>query len=302
MKSELSIIILNYNTKELLKNCLDSLGKVRNEANFEVIVPDNGSIDGSPEMVESEFNWVKKVIRNGKNLGFAAGNNRAKNYVDGNFVLFLNSDTLVPKGTLVGALKYIKDNKEIGALTCKTILKNGELDKDARRSFITPWIGLVHIFLKLDRIFPKSKILSQYWYGYISPDETHEIDALQGAFFLTRKEILDRVNWFDESYFLDGEDIDLSWKIKSLGWKNVYYPDVSITHLKGATKGKMESQTKKNVSLSSKLRFRLSGVDSMEKFYRKNLWVNYPLAVNLIVVVGIRILKGMRFIRTVIFG
>ena len=299
-KPILSVIVLSYNTNNLLRDCLISLKKVRREINFEVIVPDNGSQDGSPEMVEKEFPWVKNIIKIGENLGFAAGNNKAEPYVSGKYILFLNSDTLVYKNTLVKVVEYMEKNLNIGGLTCRVVLKNGKLDKDTRRSFITPWIGLTHLFLKLDRIFPKSKVFSKYWYGYIPEDEVHDIDAIQGAFFLTRKSILDDVGWFDEGYFLDGEDIDLSWKIKEKGYRNVYYPEVSILHLKGASKGK--NKKVKNISIKEKIRYRIAGVNSMELFYRKRLWDKYPLIVNIIVIVGIRILKVLRIIKIITFG
>ena len=298
---KLSIIILSYNTKDLLYDCLLSLEKVSKEVNFEVIVPDNGSIDGSPEMVEKDFKWVKKVIRIGKNLGFAAGNNKAKPFVQGEYVLFLNSDTVVPQNTLKEMVKYMDETPDVGASTCKLVLPDGKLDKDARRSFVSPWLGLSHLFLRLDRVFPKSKIFSQYWYGYISPDETHEIDALQGAFFLTRKKILDDVGWFDEDYFLDAEDIDLSWKIKSKGWKNVYYPKVDILHIKGATKGK-NNKLKKYTTFGEKLKYRMSGVNSIEIFVKKRIWNKYPLPLMVLVLLGIKLLKVNRFIKLVTFG
>jgi GT2 family glycosyltransferase len=100
---------------------------------------------------------------------------------------------------------------------------------------------------------------------------------LQGAFFFTRRSVLDKVGWFDESYFLDGEDIDLCWKIKEEGYRIVYYPWVSITHFKGASKGKVDSALKKRVPFASRLKFRMAGVNSMEHFYRKRLWDRYPL-------------------------
>ena len=297
---KLSVIVLSFNTRELLRDCLSSLEKVRNEVNFEVIVPDNGSADQSPEMVEKEFPWVKKVIKIGRNLGFAAGNNKARKYVSGEYVLFLNSDTIVYKNTLASVVRYIDLDSKIGGLTCKVLLKEGKLDKDTRRSFITPWIGLTHIFLKLDRIFTESKTFAKYWYGYIPDDQIHEIDAIQGAFFLTRKTILDKVGWFDEDYFLDGEDIDLSWKIKDKGYKNVYYPKASILHMKGASKGK--NKKIRHISLKEKLKYRMAGVNSMEIFYRKRLWENYPLLLNLFVLLGIRTLKAIRFIKILIIG
>lgn len=301
-KPELSIVIVSYNTKDFLRNCLESLGKVRNELNFEIIVPDNASSDGSAEMVEREFPSVK-VIRSKKNLGFAAGNNLAKKVVKGKYVLFLNADTLVHKGTLVKTVKYLKGKPDVGALTCKMIMESGNFDKDARRSFITPWIGFTHIFLKLDRIFPKSKLFSRYWYGYIPEDKTHEVDVIQGAFFLTKKKVLDEVGWFDESFFLDGEDVDICWRIKKVeGYKIIYFSKAYITHFKGASKGKASSRQKKYVPIAQRLRFRMAGVNSMEIFYRRWLWSRYPLPLNYFVLSGIKLMKVIRFTRTVILG
>jgi GT2 family glycosyltransferase len=294
---KLSIIILNYNTKDLLLDCLKSLEKVRDEISFEIIVVDNGSSDGSQDALRK---LQIKLIENSKNLGFARGNNAARKVVKGEYILFLNSDTIVNKNVLKETVANIDDNTDVGAITCKTVLSDGSLDNDARRSFPTPWVSFTHLVLPLDKLFPKSKVFAKYWYGYKSPDETHEIDAIQGAFFLTRKKILDEVGWFDEDYFLDGEDIDLSWKIKNKGYKNVYYPKVSIIHLKGATKGK-NKKTKSNVSLKEKIKYRMSGVNSMEIFYKKRMWKNYPLPLNLIVLSGIKMLKVMRITKLIIF-
>lgn len=298
---KLSIIILSFNTQHLLQKCLDSLKKVKTETEFEVIVPDNGSTDGTVEMLKKDYPEVK-VIEIGENLGFAQGNNRARKYTHGEYVLFLNSDTNVPERTLAETIKYLENHSDVGALTCKILLPDGGLDKDARRSFITPWIGLTHLYLKLDKFFPKSKLFSQYWYGYISPDIEHEVDVIQGAYFLTKKEILDSVDWFDEDYFLDGEDIDLCYRIKEKGWKIIYYPKVSITHHKGATKGKISSRSRDSVPLEERLKYRMAGVDSMEIFVRKHLWKKYPYAFNLFVITGIKLMKLLRYTQTVIRG
>jgi GT2 family glycosyltransferase len=301
-KPKLTVVVLNFNTKDYLRDCLKSLKNARKVIRFEVIIPDNGSTDGSVEMVEKEFPWVKKIVKNKRNLGFAAGNNTALPFVKSKYVLFLNSDTKVPKNTISKTIKYLEAHGDVGALTCKIELPNGQLDKDARRSFITPWIGLTHLYLKLDRIFPHSKLFSQYWYGYLSENKIHEVDALQGAFFLVRKKVLDQVGWFDEDYFLDGEDIDLCWKIKQAGWKIIYYPKAKIVHYKGASKGKVESETRKNVPLKEKLRYRMAGVNSMEIFVKKRLWGSYPLPLMLFVLTGIKLMKVIRIGRTILFG
>jgi GT2 family glycosyltransferase len=178
-------------------------------------------------------------------------------------------------------------------------LPDGSLDKDARRSFPTPWVALTH-FSKLDKIFPTSQFFSRYWYGYISSDTIHDIDSLQGAFCLSPKRLLDDIGWFDETYFLDGEDIDLCWKIHEAGYRIVYFPPVSITHIKGASKGKIHTKIKRSVD--SRKRFVLSGLASMEIFYRKHLWKRYPFFVNWLVLFGIRTLTLFRLIHLIFTG
>lgn len=303
-KPKLSIVILSYNLKDMLRDCLESLMKVKGEVDFEIIVPDNGSNDGSLEMLQKlkAKNSKLSIIDNKINLGFAKGNNQARQHCKGEYVLFLNADTIVRKNTLKKTVEYLDKHEDVGAVTCKMILPNGELDKDSRRSFITPWIGLVHIFLKLDRIFPKSKLFGQYWYGHMSEDREHEVDVIEGAYFMARKQILDEVGWFDESYFLDGENIELCWQIKNRGWKIIYYPKVKITHFKGAAKGKVSSQTKQQVPLGERLRFRMAGVNSMEMFYKRHMWEKYPLLFNLFVLTGIKLVKSSRYIRTILLG
>lgn len=287
---ELSIIILNYNTKELLVNCLKSLSRVAQEVDFEVIISDNGSTDDSLKAVKvlGDLSFNLKIQENQENLGFAKGNNAAKGLCAGKYILFLNSDTEVYSGTLKQTLAYLKENPQVGVVTCKQVMPDGKIDPDSRRSFPTPWIAFTH-FSYLDRIFPQSKIFAQYWYGYRSEDEVFEIDVCQGAYFLTRKSVLDGVGWFSDDYFLDGEDIDLSWKIKEKGLKIIYYPLVSILHIKKATKKTIKNH-----------RYIRAGVDSMEIFYRKYLWRRYPLVVNWLVILGIKLIKLLRSIRRII--
>ena len=163
-KARLAVVIVSYNTKEVLRNCLLSLKKVKNEASFEVIVIDNASEDGSFGMVKKEFKWIK-IVQNSDNVGFGRANNQARDYVKGKYVLFLNSDTLVTPLTLAKCLEYMEKNKNVGALTCKIVLPDGSLDKDARRSFPTPFVSLTH-FSGLDRLFPTSSFFAKYSYFY----------------------------------------------------------------------------------------------------------------------------------------
>lgn len=279
--SELSIIILNYNTKDLVVDCLKSLEGIKNEVNFEIIVVDNASIDQSVEYIKKHFPKVR-IIVNTQNLGFAKGNNSARSIVKTKYVLFLNSDTIVKPDVIKQTLNYLKQNSKIGAITCDVVLQSGSRDLDTRRSFPTPWVAFTH-FSKLDRIFPTSKTFSKYWYGYRDANSIQEVDVIQGAFFLSPKKVLDEVGWFDEDYFLDGEDIDLCWKIKHKGYKIIYNPEVSIIHIKKGSK-------KKNKIAVAR------GVDAMEIFYKKRMWNKYPWIVNIFVIFGIRTMKLVRTI------
>lgn len=276
-KPILSIIILSHNTKRITLDCLKSIEKVGDEIDFEVIVSDNASTDGSVNAIKNNYKWVKIV--EGPNISFSNGNNRARKLVNGKYVLLLNSDTLIHKNTLKKCVDYFELNDNIGALTCKLVLPDGSLDKDARRRFPTPWMSFYRLFFGYGK---------KYWYGDVSPDVTQEVDAIQGAFFLTTKQILDKVGWLDEKFIFDGEDLDLSFQIKKLGYKIIYYPDIYITHIKKASRNKLT-----DIQLQRKMQ----GINSMEYFYTKNLWGNYPTVFNYFVLLGIKLLKLIRYIR-----
>lgn len=285
---KLSIIILNYNTKELLEKCLESVEKCEGEVPLQVIVSDNASSDGSSDMVREKFPWV--TLTEGPNEGFSKGNNRARLLAKGDMVLFLNPDTVANRGVLKETTDFLITHKDVGALSCKLVLPSGEIDKDARRRFPTPGIAFMKLFLKSGR---------KYWYEDVSADKIQEVDAIQGAFFLTWKKVLNDVGWFDEDYFFNGEDIDLCWKIRQAGWKIIYYPDVFIYHLKGASTGKSKLW-KPSISLRHKIKLKLATVEAMEIFFRKNLWKNYPVWFDWFVIFGINVFKIIRIIGVVI--
>lgn len=289
-KPELSVIILNHNTKELLEDCLNSVKKYMDEVPMEVIVSDNSSTDGSQDMVKKKFPWVKFI--EGPNEGFSRGNNRAKPFVKGEMVLFLNPDTIVHKDVFAKTVRYLREHPKVGAVTCKLVLPDGSMDKDVRRRFPTPRIS----FNKL--VLGKTK---EYYYEDVPGSATHEVEAIQGAFFLTYKKLLDKVGWFDERYFFDGEDVDLCYQIHREGYSLVYYPDVYVTHLKGVTKGKVKKWRFK-VTDAQRKKLRLAGVASMELFYRKNLWKKYPLWFNYFVIFGINVFKIVRYIKVALLS
>lgn len=286
-KPLLSVIILNYNTKELLEDCLNSVKAHMDEVPMEVIVSDNSSNDGSPEMVKKKFPWVKYT--EGPNEGFSKGNNRARPLVEGDIVLFLNPDTIVHKDVFFKTVRYLKEHPDVGAVTCKLVLQNGQMDKDIRRRFPTPWVSFQRLVLGIDKHF---------YYDNIPQDATHEVEAIQGAFFLTWKKLLDKVGWFDEGYFFDGEDLDLCYQIHKAGYKLIFYPETTVTHLKGVTKGKVKKWRHK-LTPQQRKRIRLAGVASMERFFKKNLWKKYPVLFNYFVIIGINLFKVVRYIRVV---
>lgn len=285
-KADLSVIILNYNTKEVTKNCLASIDSLKTKLNLQIILVDNASTDGSVEMLENfQFSNNKtwqasnfQTIRNKKNLGFSKGNNSGRKYVNSDTVLFLNSDTLVHENSFDLPFDYLQSDEEVGAITVKTILPNGEYDTDMRRRFPTPLISLARF----------TGFSSPYSYAEVSPETLHEIDVAQGAYLMVKKRVLDQVGWFDEDYFLDGEDIDLCWKIKEAGYKIIYFPDSYITHIKKASKNADRKR-----SLASVTR----GVEAMRIFYKKHLEKRYPFLINQAVYLGINSLKLARILK-----
>lgn len=237
---DLSIVIVSYNTLELLRNCLNSIFNNTKDINFEVWVVDNQSKDGSADMVEKEFPQVK-LIKNNINGGFSQANNLALSQVKSRYSLILNPDTIVPEGTLKTCVEYMDIHEDIGCLGCKVVKPNGDLDRACKRGFPTPWNSLSY-FLKLDKIFPNSKKFGGYNATYIHEDEESEIDCLVGAFMMVRKQTIDKVGLLDDTFFMYGEDIDWCYRIKEAGWKNYYYPKVKIIHYKGESSKKQSTK------------------------------------------------------------
>lgn len=228
---DLSIVIVNYNTKDLTRTCLTTLRNAeRGTFRMEVIVCDNGSEDGSVEMIRQEFPEVI-LIENKKNLGFAAGNNPGIRKSRGRYVLLLNTDTEVPRETLRRMIAFMDATPQAGASTCKVMLPDGTLDWACHRGFPTPWVAFTYL-TKLEKLFPKTKLFGEYHQGYKDLASIHEVDCIVGAFFMVRREVIEEVGLLDEDYFMYGEDIDWAYRIRKAGWKIFYNPQVSILHKK----------------------------------------------------------------------
>ncbi|HLD24623.1 MAG TPA: glycosyltransferase family 2 protein [Patescibacteria group bacterium] len=228
---DLSIVILNFNTEALTRVCLQTVFASRlGPYTMEVIVCDNGSTDGSIAMVKNEFPEVI-LIENKKNAGFAAGNNPGMKRAKGRYILLLNSDTEMPKGTLLAMISFMDENPQAGAATCKVLLPDGNLDPACHRGFPTPWVAFTYVS-KLEKLFPKSKIFGEYHQGYKDFSAVHEVDCITGAFFLVRRRVIQEVGLLDEDFFMYGEDIDWAYRIRTKGWKIFYNPAATILHKK----------------------------------------------------------------------
>jgi len=228
---KLSVVIVNYNVKHFLEQCLHSVRKASAGVPCEVFVVDNNSVDGSVKMVKEKFPEVK-IIANQENLGFSKANNQAIKLAVGEYVLLLNPDTIVEDDTFVKILDFMDSHPEAGGLGVKMVDGQGKFLPESKRGLPTPAVAFYKIF-GLARLFPKSKIFGQYHLSYLHPDKIHAVDVLSGAFMLVRKSVLDKIGGLDESYFMYGEDIDLSYRINLEGYKNYYFPETRIIHYKG---------------------------------------------------------------------
>lgn len=225
---DLSIIIVSYNTKDLLFDCLGSIAKT---ANCEVIVSDNGSTDESVAMVKREFPWVR-CIENKENIGFSAANNRGIAFARGRYILLLNSDTVVPPGSLESMITFMDAHPEAGAATAKLLLTDGSMDPACHRGFPTPWVAATYL-VKLEALFPRTRLFGEYHQGYKDLETIHMVDVISGAFFFVRKRVIDEVGLLDEDFFMYAEDIDWSYRIRKQGWNIYFNPHIQVLHKKG---------------------------------------------------------------------
>lgn len=295
---KLSVIILNFNTKDYTLGCLESIKKqnlnLQNE--LEVIVADNGSSDGSLAAIGNQYPWVK-IIDNQKNIGFAAGNNRAIKIAKGKYVMLLNSDTVVYEDTFEKLVAFMDEESEAGAATARLELADGALDLACHRGFPTPWNAIAY-FLKLEQLFPDIKLFSGYHQTWKDFDRVHEVDAISGACFLTRKKVIEEVGLLDESYFMYAEDIDWCMQIKKAGWKIFYIPQVKITHFKKRS-GRSKSEGLPVSAETRELRAKTITYfyDTMRIFYDKHYRQVYPKWVRTPVLLGIKIFTKIKLIR-----
>ena len=276
---KLTVVIVNYNVQYFLEQCLYSVRKASEGLAVETIVVDNRSVDGSVEMVREKFPEVT-LLANQENLGFSKANNQAIRQAKGEHVLLLNPDTLVEEDTFSKVLDFMDQHPDAGGLGVRMLDGKGRFLPESKRGLPTPIVAFYKIF-GLAGIFPRSKRFGKYHLGYLSEEETHDIEVLSGAFMLLRKAALDEVGLLDESFFMYGEDIDLSYRITKGGYKNYYFPETRIIHYKGES-------TKK-----SSINYVFVFYKAMVIFAQKHFTTQYATLFSLLINVAIWMRAGL---------
>jgi N-acetylglucosaminyl-diphospho-decaprenol L-rhamnosyltransferase len=305
---DLLIVIVNYNTRDLLRDCLASIYESRGDFSYEVCVVDNGSRDNSAAMVRQEFPQAQ-LIEIPVNQGYAYANNlglKAFGFQNSppaqhpcpepfgfaqdapdeelsapvpRYALLLNADTLLPPSALQDMLDFMEAHPEAGAAGPRLVREDGSLDLACRRGFPTP-SAFVYRMMGLSKLFPKSRRFGRYNLTYLDPDELTEVDSVVGAFMLVRAEAIRQVGLLDETFFLYGEDLDWAYRIRKAGWKIYYNPQVTVLHVKAA-------------STRHSRRARYEFFRAMDIFYRKHYADTTPLWLHWLIISGIALRGGL---------
>ncbi|HRI19372.1 MAG TPA: glycosyltransferase family 2 protein [Panacibacter sp.] len=279
---KLSIIIVNYNVKFFLEQCLCSVKQAIEFIDAEVLVIDNCSTDNSINYLEKKFGWVK-FIANKTNEGFAKANNTALKHCTGDYILFLNPDTILPESILQNCIQFFEQHPEAGAVGVRMLDGSGNFLPESKRAFPSPKVSFLKL-CGLSDIFPKSKLFNKYALGFLPEREVHEVDVLCGAFFMTKRNILMQNGGFDEAFFMYGEDIDLSYRIQKAGDKIYYLGTETIIHFKG------ESARKGSLNYV-RIFYQAMGVFVKKHYTGKNVWL-----MNMLLHLGIYARAGLSLI------
>ena len=274
---DLSIVIVNWNTRDLLRNCLESVLCSEGEFAFETIVVDNCSDDGSAAMVREEFPQIH-LIESDINGGYAYANNLGLRRLQARYHLLLNPDTVLPPNALRDMIAFMDAHPEAGMAGPKLVMGDGELDLACRRSFPTPENSFYKLF-GLSRLFPNSRRFGQYNLTYLDPDEVAEVDSVVGAFLMVRGEVVEQVGLLDEEYFMYAEDLDWAFRTKQASWKVYYYPEVTVLHYKRQSSAQNPQKAQHEFWRA------------MYIFYRKHYAADTPFWIHYLVLGGL-VLRG----------
>lgn len=287
----LSVIILSYNVKELLRNAIKAVYDTYNKKSLQIIVVDNASSDDTVAMVGKEFPKVD-LVRSKSNTGFSAGNNLARKITKGDIVLFLNPDTEVKRNAIGKCIKILRKSKKLGAITCKVVLPNGKLDYSCHRGLPTPWNTFCY-FTGLAKIFPGSKLFAGYTASYLDIKKSHNIDCISGTFLMVKRKVLDEIGWWDEDYWWNGEDIEMCYRIKKTGYKIWYEASEKMVHYKGSSSGLWKT-AKTKVPQKTKIKTAKSATRAMRIFMQKHAKELGPWPIMALVNAGIGVLEKYR--------
>ncbi len=277
---DLGIVIVNYNTRDLLRRCLETVFASEG-VSFRLCVVDNASTDGSAAMVARDFPQVH-LIANEVNLGYPAANNqglRAMGFERGQrgearYALLLNPDTELPPDALAKMTAFLDAHPEAGVAGPRLVRPDGSLDLACRRAFPSPEVSFYRL-TGLSRLFPRSRRFGRYNLTYLPEDETAEVDSVVGAYMQVRAAAIEQVGLLDESFFMYGEDLDWAFRIKAAGWKVYYYPEVTVLHVKRASSRRSG-------------RAQVEFWRAMEIFYRKHYETQTPRPVHWLIIAAIR--------------
>ncbi|MDD2224957.1 MAG: glycosyltransferase family 2 protein [Candidatus Shapirobacteria bacterium] len=295
---DLSVIILNYNSADYLKKCLESISKSDiGNYKYEVIIVDNNSSDDSIKLAKTVKSSNFKFLELNNNRGFAHGNNQGLKEIDSKtrFVLFLNPDTIVQKDTFKKMIEFFDQNKNIDAATCQINLAlTGKMQPECHRGFPTPWNSLCY-FTGLSKLFPHSKTFSGYFMGNLDKTIPHKIDACVGAFLMVKKEVGDKIKWWNEKYFFYGEDLDFCYQLKQNNFNLYFNPNCKITHFQGVSSGLInKSKHLSKASRQTKIMTAKASTQAMRIFYQENLFSHYSALTKFLVMSGIKLLELKR--------
>lgn len=274
-----SVVIVNWKTPRLLARCLDSIQEDRGAKDFEIIIVDNASGDGSVEMLAKDYPYVK-VVANNENVGFSRACNQVIPGAAGQYVLLLNPDTVVVENAISKLADFMDAHPDCGTAGPKVLNPDGTLQLACRRSFPTPEAAFYRVTY-LSRIFPNNPVFSKYNLSSADPTKVLEVDALSGSCMMVRADIIKQIGLLDENIFMFGEDIDWCWRIKQAKWKVFYTPDPVVYHIHGAASRLRPIGTTINLH------------KGMEVFYRKHLAQKYWAPFNLLVYAAIWIRAGL---------
>jgi GT2 family glycosyltransferase len=294
---DLSVIVVSYNTRQLLDDCLRSLNAAEAPpGGMEVIVVDNGSTDGSPEMVAARYP-ATRLVASSTNRGYSAANNQGTAIARGRVLLFLNSDTVVASDALVEPLRYLDAHERVGALTVRLIYPTGERDPDNHRGFPTPWNAFCH-FTGLSSLFPNNPRFNGYFRAYEDFSQIHPVPVIAGSYMMMPRALDRQLGGWDETYFFYGEDIDYCYRIHQAGYEIIYYPLVEVLHYKGASSGlRKESADIARPPKETRVKVAHESVRAMKVFYRKFYRDKYPRLVTALVLAGIQTRGWVRVLK-----